>query len=151
MPPISFSVFRDKILSGAKRHTIRAKRKYPIKVGDRLYLWWKQRSQTDREKLGEANCIRTEEVTIYTKFVSINNQSIIDPSELDTFAIADGFDNWLHMMQWFSDTHGLPFTGDLFEWDDIVRDPNPEFIASLNKYVSDNGLPESYYDQVDND
>jgi hypothetical protein len=49
----------------------------------------------------------------------VNNstgQSITDPSALERFAIADGFDSWLHMVEWFSNTHGLPFSGVLIQW-----------------------------------
>jgi len=44
MPPLSFAVFKDKILSGEKRQTIRKAWKIPIEVGDTLYLWWKVRT-----------------------------------------------------------------------------------------------------------
>lgn len=45
MPLLGFMVMRDKIERGEKRQTIRLARKYPIKVGDKLYLYWKLRTK----------------------------------------------------------------------------------------------------------
>jgi len=119
MAALSFSVFRKKVESGAKRQTIRAKRKYPIKKGDKLFLWWKQRS-SERAKLGEAICTSVQDVTIEVKWVRVGDLLISGDIALDRFAIADGFDNFGYMIDFFSDTHGLPFTGDLIKWDEII-------------------------------
>lgn len=125
MPLISFSVFKDKILSGAKRQTIRSLRKNPIKEGETLYLWWKQRSP-QRERLGDAKCVKVSDIEIYENEVFINNPSFLvgykeikDPFELDLFAIADGFDDWDKMKEFFQEAHGLPFAGVLIEWDSL--------------------------------
>lgn len=45
MPLLGFTTMRDQILSGEKRQTIRLPRKHPIKVGDKLYLYWKLRTK----------------------------------------------------------------------------------------------------------
>lgn len=118
MPLLSFSVFKDKILSGAKRRTIRAPRKIPIKVGDTLYMWWKSRSPKEKEKLGESTCIRVSPIKIEKKFTLCPDLSAIY-RDIDEFAQADGFDNWQQMIEFFDKTHGLPFTGVLIEWDSI--------------------------------
>jgi hypothetical protein len=127
MAGISFSVFKDKIISGAKRQTIRAVRKNPIKEGETLYLWWKQRS-LEREKLGEAKCLKTTKIQISKdkalKLINAfdyiwQNIPIESPDELRKFAIADGFDNWQQMVEFFETTHGLPFEGVLIQWDEI--------------------------------
>ncbi len=133
MAGLSFSVFKDKIISGSKRQTIRGIRKNPIKEGETLYMWWKQRSP-QREKLGEATCIKVSKIDIETRFIRLNDELINDIDSLDKVAIADGFDNWFCMMEWFADTHGLPFTGVLIEWDDIVRDVDPELVKALNEW-----------------
>jgi hypothetical protein len=153
MAGLSFSVFKDKIISGAKRQTIRGVRKNPIKEGETLYLWWKQRSP-EREKLGEAICTRAREIWICTDGYDFpdDQYSLVDhPSLLNDFAIADGFNNWQELVEFFDTAHGLPFEGVLIEWDDLQIKPSPEFIEALNKWVSDNGLPESYYEQRDDD
>ncbi len=118
MPLLSFSVFKDKILSGAKRRTIRAPRKIPIKVGDRLYMWWKSRSPKEKEKLGESTCIRIAPITITELGVSCEDIGVKCHC-LDLFAKCDGFNNWQELIEFFEKTHGLPFTGVLIEWDSI--------------------------------
>ncbi len=94
MPLIGFSVFKNKVLDGSKRQTIRKMRKYPIKVGDTLYLYWHTR-QKDCEKLGEATC--TEEFTVC--FNEILKSYGFDRRE--DLAKRDGFDNFPQMMEWF--------------------------------------------------
>jgi len=116
MPALSFSVCREKILSGAKRQTIRGDRKFPIKKGDKLYLWWKQRI-SDREKLGNTTCLRITPITIERDRSTMPNIVFTDPDLLDGFAIKDGFDNWQQLIEFFDKSHGLPFTGNLIEWD----------------------------------
>ena len=142
MPLLSFSVFKDKILSGAKRHTIRAPRKNPIKVGDKLYMWWKSRSPKEKEKLGESTCINVVPVKIEKKFALCPDLSVRYHS-LDEFAQADGFNNWQELIDFFERIHGLPFTGVLIEWDDIIRDPDPELVEALNEWsgLVDNTCP----------
>ena len=105
-------------MSGAKRHTIRAPRKIPIKVGDTLYMWWKSRSPKEKEKLGESTCIRIAPITIKKLGASCEDIEVKYHC-LDLFAIADGFDSWDEMRDFFDKTHGLPFTGELIEWDSI--------------------------------
>lgn len=51
MPSLSFSAFKEKILDGSKCQTIRKPRKRPLKVGDKLYVFWKLRTK-DCERLG---------------------------------------------------------------------------------------------------
>lgn len=124
MPALSFSVFKDKILSGAKRQTIRSVRKNPIKEGDKLFLYWKQQSPKDCEELGEATCTSVKPITIYKDdcFVTLANkerENIDDPCDLNKFAIADGFDNWDDLVKYFEKNYGLPFEGVLIQWDAI--------------------------------
>lgn len=119
MPALSFSIAKEKIKSGAKRQTIRGDHKFPIKKGDRLFLYWKQQSPKDCEKLGEANCISTSKITISKYGAACPDLSILFES-LDKFAIADGFNNWQELIKFFEDAYGLPFTGNLIVWDEIV-------------------------------
>ena len=121
MAGLSFSVFKGKILSGAKRQTIRAVRKNPIKEGGTLYMYWKQRSP-ECEKLGEAKCIKVREISICTDSYNFpdDQYSLVDhPVHLNNFAIADGFNNWQELVKFFESTHGLPFEGVLIQWDSI--------------------------------
>jgi type II secretory pathway component PulM len=47
MVALSFSMFLSKIIDGSKVNTIRQERKRPVKKGDRLQLYWKQRSPSE--------------------------------------------------------------------------------------------------------
>jgi len=114
MAGLSFSVFKDKILSGAKRQTIRKERKNPIKEGETLYLWWKMRTP-QREKLGEATCLWVKPVKITDH--AIHCDFHID--SLEQFAVADGFDSWNDLVKFFETTHGLPFEGVLIKWGEL--------------------------------
>lgn len=84
--------------------------------------------------MGETTCKSVSEVLINQNGVNVDDKIIINQIGLDKFAIADGFDNWLHMMEWFANTHGLPFTGDLIEWDDLEVKPTTEMIEALNDW-----------------
>lgn len=134
MPAISFSVFKDKILSGEKKQTIRLPRKNPIKAGDRLYLYWHQRSPNN-ELLLETVCVGVNTVKVSQATVYIYDENLLfhksinDEAKLNTFAIADGFNDWNHMREWFQQQHGLPFEGVLIKWE---MDLNEQTLHSLD-------------------
>jgi hypothetical protein len=44
---------------------------------------------------------------------------MISDQALNEFAIADGFNNWQELVEFFESTHGLPFTGVLIQWDKL--------------------------------
>ena len=81
-PLLGFTKLKDKILNGSKTQTIRKPRKVPIKVGDKLYIYWKLRTK-ECEKLGEA---------IVTKVV---RKRIADMTMED--AMKDGFDGVIEL------------------------------------------------------
>ena len=58
-PAISFSIFRDRLLDGTKCQTIRKPRKRPLKMGDKLYVFWKLRTK-ECERLGTTRVINVE-------------------------------------------------------------------------------------------
>jgi len=77
-PLLGFTKLKDKLFDGSKTQTIRKPRKHPIKVGDKLFIYWKLRTK-GCEKLGEA---------IVTKIVS---KSLVLITNED--AVKDGFKN----------------------------------------------------------
>ena len=87
MPALSFSVMKEKLMDGTKCQTIRKLRKRPIKVGDRLVIYWKQRSKNN-EHLGVTEC--TSERVFKLKDVT--------PQE----AWADGFSCKAELWDWFN-------------------------------------------------
>lgn len=118
MAGISFSVFKDKILDGSKRQTIRGIRKHPIKEGETLYLWWKQQSAAQCEKLGEAKCIKIAPIKL-TKDGVFSPDISIRYYHIDLFAQDDGFNDYVEMAEYFDKHYGLPFEGVLIKWDSI--------------------------------
>lgn len=92
MAMISFSVFKEKIEDGSKRHTIRF-RLNPPRVGEVLYLWWKSRTP-DREFLGAAVCTKVESIFVdpSDRLVKIDGEPL-SLSSVEALAFADGFDS----------------------------------------------------------
>ena len=91
MPAISFSVHKDKLLSGKKNQTIRRPRKRPLNVGDILHVFWKMRTK-QCEKLG------------VTKIVKIERKRLADLSQEDVRK--DGFLDKKGLIAWFLKKHG---------------------------------------------
>lgn len=91
-PALSFSVFKEKLLSGMKCQTIRKVRVTPINVGDKLYIYWQQRSKNS-ELLGVSECTWTR--TTLLKDVTYEE------------AILDGFDGILALWDWFNKHYSL--------------------------------------------
>jgi len=121
MPALNFQKqFAEKVRSGKKLQTIRAFRKRPFEVGDKLYLYTGLRTKICK-KLGEALCSDVANIDI------IDCETIkIDGSELskslrDEMAVNDGFKDFQQMVEWFNETHGLPFVGQLIKWDEIFK------------------------------
>ena len=77
MPLLGFTKLKDKLLDGSKTQTIRKPRKHPLKVSDKLYIFWKLRTK-ECEKLGEA---------VVTK---ICRKNLLEVTEDE--AIKDGFE-----------------------------------------------------------
>jgi hypothetical protein len=111
---IGFTVFKEKILDGTKRQTIRKLRKYPVKEGDKLYLYWHLR-QKDCEKLCETICTETlrismsidqGELCIIQLPNGLGNCQRLPYFQMLTLANADGFRTVEEMKDWFIKTHG---------------------------------------------
>jgi hypothetical protein len=125
MPALSFKArFADDVESGAKRQTIRAWRKRPFRVGDRVYLYTGMRTKACR-KLGESDCLQARSIELYCyrtdRYASGWFQSVaIDKDllrevEIVQLAQADGFDTPREFFAFFLPDGGL-FRGQLIEW-----------------------------------
>lgn len=115
MPAFNFQAqFAPLILSGAKRQTIRARRKHRPKAGYTAYCYTGLRTRACR-KFGEWTITEVACVTINQQGVWFDG-SVVAHDLLDLFAQADGFADWPAMRDWFATTHGLPFNGDLIRW-----------------------------------
>jgi hypothetical protein len=111
--------FAPFVLDGTKRHTIRAKRKHPDKVGDMIHRYTGLRTKHTK-LLGRSECVRVEEIR-----VSASQQVFIDGVELNAdeknaLAFCDGFRSrgvehaFEEMMEFWEGR--LPFVGDLIHW-----------------------------------
>ena len=117
MPALNFQKrFASIVEGGQKLQTIRAARidgKPNATVGCRLYLYMGMRTKSCR-KLGEAICTKTSQVVITDDWrILVNGSRVKDE---DAFARADGFDDFANLLDWFTETHELPFEGSLIEW-----------------------------------
>ena len=121
MPLLGFQKqFAPLVESGEKRQTIRAHRKRPFVKGDRLYLYTGLRTKQCR-KLGEAVCTKVESIRIRTGGAVLLGSQLLGVRQIQRISRDDGFDNAEEMVQWFEETHGLPFEGQLIRWGRIER------------------------------
>lgn len=121
MPALSFSTFYDKLISGEKQQTIRRPRKRPLKVGDKLYIYWKQRTP-NREFLGIA------EVT--------NIRRVLLGEVTEREAVLDGFSSVKDLIQGFQSVYGesveiMAFDIINFKW--LEQKPTVEKVIQLFK------------------
>ena len=120
MPVIGFTVFKEKLLDGSKRQTIRLVRKYPIKVGDTLYLYWKLRTK-QCEFIRKVICTETFPIQIqfFEEWLDsgksiwrvdkiLPNGTILTLMDfkVEELAQQDGFENALEMMRLISKMYG---------------------------------------------
>ncbi|ANV92017.1 ASCH domain-containing protein [Picosynechococcus sp. PCC 8807] len=125
MPALSFKKqFADLVAEGKKNHTIRAKRKLPIKEGDTLYLYCAQRS-TQGYRIGKSVCTKIQPIEIWltsiTKIEIFLDGKIVPPTKAQQLAKDDGFPDLTSLRGFFfpSPKDGiLPphFIGDLIHW-----------------------------------
>lgn len=86
---IGFTVFKDKILSGEKRQTIRLPRKRLPKVGEIAHLYWKLRTK-------ECELLKRARVT------AVEIKKWKDMANDAQLAVDDGFDGLFGFMEWFA-------------------------------------------------
>lgn len=140
MPLLSFTVFKEKILDGSKTQTIRKMRKHPIKMGDKLYLYWHCR-QKDCEKIGVSVCtdvctVRIDQtywlgkqrlqISLFDEQTQdkngwINLWNPLSPTLINDISRKDGFDSEDDMLKWFSKTHTLPEVFQLIRWKPLIQ------------------------------
>ncbi len=105
--------FAEKILSGEKRHTIRATRKRQTMPCEILHLYTGLRQKGAR-LLMRVPCTKVEEILIDSAcHISIDGAGL-DPSECDQLARCDGFLDYVDMMCFWSGR--LPFRGQIIHW-----------------------------------
>lgn len=109
--------FAPRVESGEKRQTIRPTPKVMPRPGDIFDArqWTGLPYRSKQRKLGEWPVVRVAQCTINSQGVVYIDGELAPKG----FAKADGFCGSCAMINWFRDTHGLPFSGILIEWDPI--------------------------------
>jgi hypothetical protein len=117
MPALNFQKqFAPLVKSGKKNQTIRALRKDGklFKEGDVLYLFTGMRT-SNCKRLKTVVCKEVFSIRI-TRTGSMYFKPGISEGDYDTMATSDGFKDNQEMIEWFKNTHGLPFKGQLIKW-----------------------------------
>lgn len=116
--------FQAAVASGAKRRTIRARAN--CKPGDELSLrkWEGKPYRSKQRLLATRRCVWVSPIQIIDEGIiwlwprhASNRIALSTDADLDAFAMADGFANWEDMRECFRSAHGLPFSGELIEWE----------------------------------
>jgi len=116
LPAISFSKqFADAVESGAKRQTIRRKRKRPTKAGDTLHLYTGMRTKAC-QKLRKVTCRSVTNIVIHPGLIVMLNGRSLTWIEANELARGDGFGGLIEFHYFFDKRYGLPFEGVLIEW-----------------------------------
>lgn len=109
------------VKSGAKRQTIRTKRKIRPRVGQLAHNYAGGYS-TKRQHLGSPVITEVYDILIGGNGVIMNYDNdvgeypLTTDYELNSFASDDGFEDWAAMREWFNRNGGLPFEGDIIKW-----------------------------------
>lgn len=114
--------FARLVESGAKPHTIRAKRvdgRDPL-PGDTLHLYVGLRTKSARLIRREV-CDYTHEITIQPSAGNVHHILLggkpLSQTEIEMLAQADGFSGGAEFVRYFEETYRLPFTGLLIGWE----------------------------------
>lgn len=138
MPLVNFTKFIDKVVSGEKTCTIRARRKIPFKVGDALYLYTGARTKAMRRLLPEpVECREAWEIRMWwhpagVPFISLEKPGtsyfpLADAATLAQLARLDGFDGIGEMTEFFLPPGIETFTGQLIRW----KHPQRPFVSTV--------------------
>ncbi len=128
MPALNFKKqFSENVELGIKRQTVRAYRKdgrAHCKPGDRIKLYTGMRTISCR-LLTEAECTSVQHIKIMDTGMELDGSRLssviysrdqLEPTD-NEFAESDGFESFMDMAEWFSETYGLPFKGVVIKWD----------------------------------
>lgn len=101
--------FVPMVLSGRKRHTVRPTPKRMPQAGDMIDLreWTGKPYRSKQRRLMLAPIERVAPIVLREWGISIDGVL----KHCNEFAIAYGFESFAEMLEWFRETHGLPFSG----------------------------------------
>lgn len=111
--------FAPLVKSGQKRQTVRPWPKRVPQRGDIIDCreWAGKPYRSKQRRLREADIFNVRVIRIRNlKSYVLDGIKVDLPRDLNAFAKADGFADWLEMVNWFKREHGLPFRGILILW-----------------------------------
>lgn len=113
--------FAPLVKSGAKRHTVRPRRKRPTCVGDQVSLreWAGLPYRSKQVVLRESVCcMKAAPFEINEDGLFFVDGMYMGKAWSENFARGDGFRDKAEMVEWFRGEHGLPFRdGEIVYWD----------------------------------
>jgi len=121
--------FAGAVASGQKRQTIRPYGKRRFYPGQKLQLYTGMRTKHCR-KLADAICTSIRGIVIEDGGVWLACRAVgvcaggvqeMCRQDAEAQALADGFRSFAEMRAWFQKTHGLPFMGQLIEWEPLSK------------------------------
>jgi hypothetical protein len=109
--------FAELVRTGAKQQTLRPVPKRMPKPGDALSLrcWTGRPYRSAQVVLRNAEVTKVSSVRIWQCGIEVAGVRLSD-SGMRLFALADGFACVQEMLDWFHETHGLPFAGIVIQW-----------------------------------
>jgi hypothetical protein len=114
--------FRQPILEGKKRHTIRARRRHPDKPGNTMHLYTGLRT-CNAELIARVQCTWVSEIRIgLAGAITVDGRSLSRP-EREILARHDGFESLVDMILFWRDGRRLPFEGQIFGWAPLEGKP----------------------------
>lgn len=135
MPILGFTMFKEKILDGTKRQTIRKLGKAPPKKkGDMLYLYWHLRAK-DCEVLGKSVCTEVLYIQIHDVYwLGRNRLRLYEPpidedkvwtplsiAGADDIARLDGFNNSDELREFIVKHYPLPDVFQVIRWGELMK------------------------------
>jgi len=116
------SKFEEMIQSGRKYHTIRPKRKIPLRPGQVLSLrvWTGLPYRSKQREIHTSSVKKVLPVVIDSERIILDGV-LLNQTQAEELAWHDGFSTLSALLLWFTTYHGLPFFGEIIYW----RDPYP--------------------------
>lgn len=109
--------FEPLIVSGRKYHTIRSKRKIPLRHGQPLSLrvWTGKPYRSKQRAFLSAKVWRVGFIAIAVTGITLNGKPMT-PDQAAALAYHDGFESLGDLIGWFHTNHSLPFVGEIIYW-----------------------------------
>lgn len=127
------------VLDRSKPHTIRQERKYPIKVGDTLQLYYGLRTKSC-VLIATAPCVKIQGVNIYPGDKVLLDDAWLTDEEIEELLWRDGFVGKADFFSFFESIYALPTRNMRLIWWDTSQ-------LKINKSIY-NVFPETWRKEV---